>query len=297
MSSKLEFTGERFTPECEREIWYEHMHRYAFAASLCAGKVVLDAACGEGYGAALLAREARQVTGLDLSQAAIEHARKRYQGQENLVFEIGDCTRLPFADDSFERVVSFETLEHLDDHDGMLSEFARVLRPGGLLVLSSPDRAVYTDELGNANEHHVRELDRAELEALLARHFPACRLLGQRLAFHSLIFPLDAAREVVLQRASDGACERLDRVALKPVYLIALCATEAGALPPPDHAVWLLDDAEDSVYRHYHGEIRRNMAAGGIIAERDREIERLRGRLESAGAPVRGWLARWFGKG
>ena len=56
MSDTLPFTGERFTPECEREIAYEHWHRYAFARSLARGRRVLDAACGEGYGSALLAR-------------------------------------------------------------------------------------------------------------------------------------------------------------------------------------------------------------------------------------------------
>lgn len=55
--SVLPFTGERFTPECVREIAYEHWHRYAFAMSLVEGKQVLDAACGEGFGAALLAEK------------------------------------------------------------------------------------------------------------------------------------------------------------------------------------------------------------------------------------------------
>src|SRR5690625_588057 len=75
-SSALEFTGERFTPECVREMAYEHWHRYAWAAQVVAGKSVLDAACGEGYGSNLLAARARSVTGLDISEAAIEQDRK-----------------------------------------------------------------------------------------------------------------------------------------------------------------------------------------------------------------------------
>ena len=78
MSDSLEFTGERFTPECEREIWYEHFHRYALAARWCVNKRTLDAACGEGYGSALLADSATSVEGVDISEQAIAHARQRY---------------------------------------------------------------------------------------------------------------------------------------------------------------------------------------------------------------------------
>ena len=116
MADKLEFTGERFTPECVREIWYEHYHRYAFAGGLVRGRKVLDAACGEGYGSAMLARSAASVTGVDISEASIEHARRRYRAP-HLEFRSADCLNLPFDDDSFDSIVSFETLEHLADHD------------------------------------------------------------------------------------------------------------------------------------------------------------------------------------
>ncbi|HET9189593.1 MAG TPA: SAM-dependent methyltransferase, partial [Rudaea sp.] len=71
----LEFTGERFTPECVREIRYEHWARYAFALELARGKRVLDAACGEGYGSAMLAGAAASVLGVDIAADAIAHAR------------------------------------------------------------------------------------------------------------------------------------------------------------------------------------------------------------------------------
>ena len=86
MSEQLDFTGERFTPDCPREIWYEHFHRYVFAQALVTGKTVLDAACGEGYGSALLARTAASVVGVDLAAEAILHAKTRYCGFENLDF-------------------------------------------------------------------------------------------------------------------------------------------------------------------------------------------------------------------
>lgn len=294
MTEALEFTGERFTPECMREIWYEHVHRYAFASSFCAGQQVLDAACGEGYGSALLAGQAARVTGVDVSMDTIQHASERYGGLENLEFRQADCSALPFEDDSFDRVVSFETLEHLEPQDDMLREFRRVLKPGGFAMISSPDKAIYTDKHGSDNEFHVRELYRDELEALLSRHFPAFRLYGQKLLFHSAIWNLESARRVNVQEADAGQVHERPAINRDAMYFIALCAADAGSLPEMDADLWLFDDPEESVYSHYHGEIRRNMAAGGIIQERDREIERLQKALADERRSGN-WLSRLFG--
>ena len=148
----LQFDGERFLPECEREICYEHWHRYAFAAEFVKNARVLDAACGEGYGSYLLADTAEKVVGVDVSDAAITHATSRYAQADNLEFAVQDVTRLDFADNSFDVVVSFETLEHLAAQDVMLAEFRRVLKPEGLLIISTPDKAIYTDLLGADND-------------------------------------------------------------------------------------------------------------------------------------------------
>jgi SAM-dependent methyltransferase len=299
LSDSLEFTGERFTPECVREIRYEHLHRYAFASAFVGGRRVLDAACGEGYGAALLATTAASVTGVDLSAAAIEHARGRY-GRDGLEFQAADCTALPFADDAFDCVVSFETLEHLERQDDLLAEFRRVLAPGGFLLISTPDKAVYTDRLGNANAFHVAELYRDEFEALLARHFPAYRLWGHKLGFQSAIWALgeDAPGGVLVQQERAGGIEASARPAHDPVYLLAFCAADEAALPDANAGLCLFDDADETVYAHYYHEIRKNMAAGGLIEERDREIRRLReqlARAEREGAR-RPWWRRLTGR-
>ena len=206
MSNSLEFTGERFTPECVREIWYEHFHRYVFARNLVKGRRVLDAACGEGYGSALISKTASSVSAVDLSEAAIAHAKARYS-EKNLEFLVSDCRDLPFDDNEFDVIVSFETLEHLEDHQGMMTEFRRVLKPEGFLLLSSPDKAVYTDQLQNQNEYHVRELYRDELETLIRQNFPAYRLWGQKLLFQSAIWSLEEAPGVVFQQESAGQVE------------------------------------------------------------------------------------------
>ena len=296
MSGPLEFTGERFTPECEREIWYEHLHRYALAARWCKNTRTLDAACGEGYGSALLAGTAASVEAVDISETAIEHARQRYEQRAGLKFHVADCTRLPFADNEFDRVVSFETLEHLAAQDELLAEFRRVLKPDGSLVLSSPDKAVYSDEHGSDNEFHVKELYRDEFEALIQRHFPAHRLLGQKLMFHSAIWSLDEIDQVALDQFSADGAKAPTGITQPPMYFIALCAANVEYLPDTDQQLWLFDDKEESVYQHYHGEIKRNMAAGGIIAGLEKEIEELKKESVLAIPSRPSWWQRLLGK-
>lgn len=294
MSEPLEFTGERFTPECVREIWYEHFHRYALARDLVADLEVLDAACGEGYGTALLASVAARATGVDVSRQAIEHARQRY-GSENLEFRTADCLDLPFGDESFDCIVSFETLEHLEDHDGLMKEFRRVLKPGGFLMVSSPDKAIYTDLLNNDNEFHLKELYRPEFEDLLGRYFPAYRLLGQKLVFQSAIWSLGDAAGVRFHQEKEGRVDLCASPQHDPVYLIAICAADERSLPPSVVGLSLFDDAAQTVYTHYNDEVRKHIAAGKLLAEKERELAELKAQIDSA-APRKGWWRRWFGK-
>jgi len=280
-SNNLEFTGERFTPECVREIRYEHMHRYVMAGELVQGKRVLDAACGEGFGAHHLATRASHVSAVDISPQAIAHASARYP-DGNLSFQVADCLSLPFADGQFDCIVSFETLEHLQDQAKMLREFRRVLARDGFLLISSPDKAVYTEQLKNDNPFHLRELYRQELEDLLETEFPAVRLLGHKLAFHSMIWPLAPAQAdcaplsgLAVHREQEGETLRVPGPGGAAVYFIALCAAEERFLPQLGDRLWLFDDAAESVYQHYQHEIRKNMQAGRILQEKDREIEAL----------------------
>jgi len=296
VSGSLEFTGERFTPECEREIWYEHFHRYALAARWCANARTLDAACGEGYGAALLAQSAASVEGVDISEQAIAHAGQRYGHLVQVGFQVADCTALPFADNEFDRVVSFETLEHLAEHDQLLAEFRRVLKADGFLILSSPDKASYSDGQDSVNEHHVKELYRQELEALILRHFPACHLLGQKLMFHSAIWSMDGVDKITLDQFSTDRINTLAEINQQAMYFIALCAAGHANLPDVDGQLWLFDDQEESVYQHYQGEIKRNMAAGGIIAGLEKEIKGLRKQSALATTPRPAWWRRLLGK-
>lgn len=182
----MECTGERYLPEFDGDWTLEHLHRYLLACELAVGKTVLDIACGDGYGAAMLARHAAQVTGVDIDTPTVERARGKYVA-DNLRFLQGSATDIPLDDDSVDLVISFETIEHLMEQDRMLYEIRRVLRPEGFLIISSPDKYEYSDVPGYHNEFHLKELYRQEFEALLQKHFSRHALLGQRVVFGSLI--------------------------------------------------------------------------------------------------------------
>lgn len=223
----LEFTGERFLPEVEGQIALEHLHRYFMASQLVRGMDVLDIASGEGYGSAILAQAAKTVVGVDISLEAIEHASTRYARADKLRYLVGDCAYIPLGDASFDAVVSFETIEHHDRHEEMMLEIKRVLRPGGLLIISSPDRYNYSIAPDYKNEYHVKELYRHEFEALLAQHFKDFRMLGQRVAYGSLLVP-EGSGSFISYRGSGDAVEAAAGIAA-PVYWIAVASD--GALP------------------------------------------------------------------
>ncbi len=283
--SALPFTGERFTPECVREIWYEHWHRYVFARRIAKGRRVLDAACGEGYGSALLADVATEVIGVDIDTESIAHARERYGAHANVRFEPGDATRLDFPPGRFDLVVCFETLEHVQDQERMIAGFARVLADDGILIVSSPDRHAYSEVSGFRNEFHVRELYRDELLALLKPHFLSVDLFGQKLLFQSAIWALapegnEHGHEAsTADRPSQAIAPNLDYA---PLYFVALCAKRA--LPEHMPALSLFGDRDESVYAHYNHEVRKNMEAGLRIVELEAEIERLRTSAGNASA-------------
>ena len=152
----------------------EHLARYWLAADLASGLDVLDAGCGVGYGAQMIARAgASRVVGIDLSPEAIATASERVG--EVAEFQVGDVRDLPFDAGSFDLVVCFEVLEHLEDPEAAITALKGVLREGGRLVVSSPNRGVYPP----GNPYHLHELTVEELRDALTARFANVVLMRQ----------------------------------------------------------------------------------------------------------------------
>jgi SAM-dependent methyltransferase len=225
------------------------------------------------------------VTAIDVAVDALAHARERYAAQANLRFLQADVTALDqLPDASFDLIVSLETLEHVEAQEAMVAGFARLLAPGGLLLLSSPDKRTYSDATGFRNEHHVRELYREELLALLEPHFGAIRLFGQKLLFQSAIWSLEALPLRVEATTAIGDSKQLSPgLDHEPLYFIAVCARTAAELPSANGALLsLFGDREESVYRHYEHEVRKNIQAGGVLADLERRLAQAEARAQAA---------------
>jgi SAM-dependent methyltransferase len=239
----MNFTGERFVPTLRGQMYYEHFHRYAVALPIAADKDVLDIASGEGYGAAFLAMTARSVIGVDIDEASVRHSAARYPAM-NLSFRVGSAAQIPLGDSSIDVITSFETIEHLTEHEQMLREMTRVLRPDGRLIISSPNRLVYSDERGYTNPFHVRELYFHEFRDLLQAYFPEVHIYGQRIFAACSIHPISGShaetRWVGTSLANESGMPRLPA----PEYFLAMCGTAAGG-PLPDLSTVYLDARDD----------------------------------------------------
>lgn len=284
--SEMEFTGERYVPLVQGQIKYEHLHRYALSLAFVADKRVLDIACGEGYGTALLAKRAASVTGVDIDPETVEHAKRRYGGLGNVSFGAGGCDAIPLADQSVDVVVSFETIEHHDKHEEMLREIVRVLRPDGVLLLSSPNRSAYSDAPGYANPFHVKELFHDELVGLLEKHFTFVQVYGQKIAAGSFVFPLRPAGGAGFKAYTsdnDSLAENTPGWEM-PLYFLAICAH--APIDPACRVDSIYAEAEDlwqplvehaaRLEQHAHALARR-------LAEAGQEGEALVRRLAEVG--------------
>ncbi|MDD4939892.1 MAG: glycosyltransferase [Candidatus Omnitrophica bacterium] len=155
----------------------EHWKRYQFAKLFCKDKIVLDVACGVGYGSAILAEVAKRVVGVDVSSEAIEYARNHYQ-RENIEFMVMDANDLKFPRNYFDVVSSYETLEHLDEPKRFLSEVRRVLNKEGTFLVSTP----YANKTDYApkNPYHKTEFSLRDFDKLLKKYFINAEIMGQR---------------------------------------------------------------------------------------------------------------------
>jgi SAM-dependent methyltransferase len=224
----MEFTGERYMPSViNAQITYEHWHRYAFTKDYIGGKVVLDIACGEGYGSFYMAGFAARVIGIDVSEEAIRHAGDTYQ-KKNLQFLQSDAAAIHIGESGFADVaVSFETIEHLPEEQQQLflQEIKRLLKPDGVLIMSTPDKAFYSDVPGYQNPYHLKEFYNAEYEAFLKSAFQHTVLLQQKLFPASFIWTdaMEVVRPCFINFIENRYVMK-DTFSSAPMYFIALCS-------------------------------------------------------------------------
>jgi SAM-dependent methyltransferase len=287
--SDLPFTGERFIPGLKGEIWMEHWHRYHFAARWAAGNRVLDVACGEGYGSALLARSAAHVTGVDVSEPAIAHASRAYADRGNLAFVQASCTALPLPDASVDVAVTFETIEHIAEQGPFLDQLARVLQPDGVLVLSCPNKLEYSDKRNYRNEFHVKEMYRDELARMVEARFPHMQWYGQRPTFFSVIAPeLSLAPggpvEGQLVETDEHAPSERQPSLAAPLYFLITASRSREALARIPPALSVLSDRDDWMYQDYGSNIRAVRAGAERNATLEKELAELKREAKGNGA-------------
>jgi ubiquinone/menaquinone biosynthesis C-methylase UbiE len=183
-------TSERIVPEkTGHPLFADHLIRYMFCKQFVNDKVVLDDGCGCGYGSLYLAENsARMVVGIDVSRDAINYAKTHFL-KKNIKFKVVDGANLPFSNDSFDVVVSIEVIEHIHNYEQYLSEISRVLKPSGILVISTPNKKVSSPGLKKPQvSFHVKEFYPDEFKKQLELHFKEVKIFGKRVINESFLF-------------------------------------------------------------------------------------------------------------
>ena len=238
-----DFALERFTPGTfGPKTAYEHWSRYLFAQPWVRGRDVLDYGCGTGFGSRLLAESAREVLAVDRAPGAVAYAQEHH-AHPRCRFE--SCDDLPTALPSASRdvVVCFEVIEHLHQQRELLAELRRILRPNGVLLVSTPDPG-YTAGLGD-NPYHVHEMPRDEFVALVAEYFAHRKVFVQAPIVGEAIAPESpddgpAALRVLGFEASQNTWTPVAGLPGPPqTYVVA-----ASQAPLPDAAACVVSDRD-----------------------------------------------------
>ena len=227
------WTGERLETFIYSRDTIDHLHRYAIALNFVSNKIILDIASGEGYGTNLLATKAKFAYGVDIDEVSINKAKLKYNRQ-NLQFLLGSTSRIPISNSSIDVVISFETIEHHKQHDEMMLEIKRVLKPNGILIISTPDKLYYSDRRNFVNNFHIKELYKNEFTELLLKYFKNIQLLTQQFVNGNSII-LDDKNENTISLYT-GEYVKIEQKEFEPLYIIAIVSDD------------LFDNQNDSIF-------------------------------------------------
>jgi SAM-dependent methyltransferase len=243
---------ERLVPgTLEWELFHhEHEQRYRFFAERYGGLDVLDAACGVGYGSAIMARYgAKSVTGIDIDSEAITYARQHFT-HPGINYTMIGAEELSKLGRMFDLVVSFETIEHLRDPRAFLKEVRQVLRPGGGLICSTPNRDFAGKNTKEENPYHLSEMTFGEFASVFGEHFT---LDDQYHQSHSeayrrhlqLVGELDRVAKVVRFSKFLRLENWLRKLLRQEVWHTAPPAADLGRAVPGDYVVERLEEPLD----------------------------------------------------
>lgn len=217
------WTGERLETFIYGDTAVEHLHRYAVSSLFVNDKIVLDIASGEGYGTSLLSKTARQIIGVDIDGITVEMAAEKYKGT-NLKFLVGSADKIPVEDNTIDVLVSFETIEHHDKHNEMMLEIKRVLKPNGIMIMSSPDKKHYI-QLGKDNHFHIKELYLEEFEILVSNYFKNTKTYFQKcINGSSVISSVSDFRKINLV---SGDYSKIYSKEFEPLYNIIIASNDS----------------------------------------------------------------------
>ncbi|HZR09728.1 MAG TPA: class I SAM-dependent methyltransferase, partial [Myxococcales bacterium] len=281
-NDEMQFDGERFVPGAAVEISYHHWLRYFFALQFAQDKRVLDVASGEGYGAAYLASRAATVDGFDASAEAVRHAAKVYGDNPRLSFANADIESF-FRDaqpGSYDLVTAFEVIEHVDEpaQRMLLEGIRKVLAPGGVALISSPDKQLYSDVRLQKNPFHVREMYREEFQALLASIFPNVKTFEQLTYTGSALFESGATDATLCEMAwtdllrLKGRCQAGVRGGGE--YLVAVVSNEPLRAAPSSAVI--LDRARKLIGEEVDQYKRSEQHLRDVVADLQKQITEIR---------------------
>jgi ubiquinone/menaquinone biosynthesis C-methylase UbiE len=280
---ELPTDGERYLPGMGGRIAAEHLARYAFAEQFIAGKDVLDVASGEGYGTAIMATKAHSITGVDLAEAAVLFAQKKYSKVKNAKFQVGDLTAIPFDSDRFDVVTCYETIEHVDEPLKAITEAKRVLKGNGILIVSTPNKENYSDRFEYDNPFHKKELGFGEFKSALQDSFEHVRFFGQFSSAASCIFDVkESGRWSIPDQESDVTHANVAKWTnnassgdADPLYFVAVCSDH-----PLRNEIEAIEFFDASDWRSIEDEFLLRKTGAQLQSQND-NVTALRGELQA----------------